>query len=689
MKLRNKLLLSALVLLLMPISTVRFLRSLDKWLVSREQIHLSEKVQSLSSGLSPFISHWETERSLTEAKLVFPIALETEVILDGFENEWEASSNNWNKISGSTHQFLIGKFNDYFLLFIKSAINPKDFNEMFQYELSFSQNSDFNNLQIKPQVPGKILATSASNILQSRVQGFWYAGENQVSLELRIPADLVTKTVKLEVTTGTDKNTSNWLELLIPVQEQQQLLDSLKVSFGERIWLLGTQGEVLGSKGELIESLSNSDNPFLNWLIGTAPRPLEDPWLGVSQLSGSWLDEAQKSGWATRILAGSNRHQRRMIAVARIGNIDNPSGFMVYEKITGTNLLLSQPQVGLLLNMSLGLMLVTIVIFLLFGGKLSLRIRRLQRQLTDSLDRNGRVINLQNAGKSKDELGQLSREVRKLLGRQKGYQDYQERLASRLSHELRTPMAVVRGALDNLKANHQPINSSESNIQYENKNALPGDSSELESSELIERGLVGIERLSSIVSRMREAARLEEVIYHSRCVATDLQQLVKQITQGLASVWPDYYICFETPPEIFARANVAPDLIAQALEKLVSNAVDFSEPSTSNIAISVTQVASTLSTSLSMDKGRNQFKISVSNIGSLLPEGSEHQLTENMVSIRNAKQNSNVKSNIQNEPHLGLGLYMVGLIAKFHHGKVLIANRPDKNGVISEFTVVS
>jgi signal transduction histidine kinase len=39
------------------------------------------------------------------------------------------------------------------------------------------------------------------------------------------------------------------------------------------------------------------------------------------------------------------------------------------------------------------------------------------------------------------------------------------------------------------------------------------------------------------------------------------------------------------------------------------------------------------------------------------------------------------------EPHLGLGLYIVRLIAEFHGGSAEAANRPDGKGVIIFVTV--
>jgi len=48
-------------------------------------------------------------------------------------------------------------------------------------------------------------------------------------------------------------------------------------------------------------------------------------------------------------------------------------------------------------------------------------------------------------------------------------------------------------------------------------------------------------------------------------------------------------------------------------------------------------------------------------------------LFESMVSVRPEGAN---------EPHLGLGLYMVRLIAQFHGGEARAANREDASGVV-------
>ena len=69
-----------------------------------------------------------------------------------------------------------------------------------------------------------------------------------------------------------------------------------------------------------------------------------------------------------------------------------------------------------------------------------------------AIDARGRVTRLTTASDAADEIGDLSRSFTTVLGRLARYNAYLEALAGRLSHELRTPVAVVRSSLENLHA---------------------------------------------------------------------------------------------------------------------------------------------------------------------------------------------------------------------------------------------
>ncbi|EGG98365.1 sensor histidine kinase [gamma proteobacterium IMCC2047] len=103
----------------------------------------------------------------------------------------------------------------------------------------------------------------------------------------------------------------------------------------------------------------------------------------------------------------------------------------------------------------------------------------------------------------------------------------------------------------------------------------------------------------------------------------------------------------------------APELLVQMLDKLIDNASSFTPP---NGKIEITYQASS-----------DTIGIDISNDGPLLPEAMQSQLFDNLVSVREASGD---------KPHLGLGLYIVDLIVKFHGGDISANNRSDKSGVI-------
>ena len=104
-------------------------------------------------------------------------------------------------------------------------------------------------------------------------------------------------------------------------------------------------------------------------------------------------------------------------------------------------------------------------------------------------------------------------------------------------------------------------------------------------------------------------------------------------------------------------------MIAQLLDKLVANARDFC------VAGSAIH--------LQLDADGKHITLSIVNTGHLLPETMASQLFDSMVSVRDTRSD---------EPHLGLGLYIVRLIAEFHGGRAQAANRADGNGVV--FSVI-
>ena len=102
----------------------------------------------------------------------------------------------------------------------------------------------------------------------------------------------------------------------------------------------------------------------------------------------------------------------------------------------------------------------------------------------------------------------------------------------------------------------------------------------------------------------------------------------------------------------------APELIAQMLDKLLENALEFC-PADGKITIAlISQVDS--------------YRLAVSNTGSRLPSGPPARLFDSMFSARTGSAP---------QPHFGLGLHVARLIVRRHNGIIDARNLPQGAGV--------
>ena len=162
---------------------------------------------------------------------------------------------------------------------------------------------------------------------------------------------------------------------------------------------------------------------------------------------------------------------------------------------------------------------------------------------------------------------------------------------------------------------------------------------------------------------MGEARRLEQALRDGERSRYDAREVVSGCVEGYRAAYPRQ--AFETRiADSPAPLDGSPDLLAQALDKLAANAVSFAAPGTPVIV------------AIRHDTG--EIIVAVENSGPLLPETVDDparaRLFDSMVSVRDSGSGT--------EPHLGLGLYVVRLVAEFHHGIAAARNRPDGSGVI-------
>lgn len=486
------------------------------------------------------------------------------------------------------------------------------------------------------------------------INGYWQERDGGYTLELRLPLgeyrrlgfvvhdidDADTRTLTASLGTMGPYAYAQPNALLESEPLIEELIESQLQLPGRRIWVLNEHGQVLASSGSLRRDLRPQSGQFLYNLILPPPtRYFTDDLARASRLAGeevlAALSGRAEVGWR------ESPDGQAVIASAAVPiRIDGrANGAVVVEETTHQIQMLQREALASLVNKTLFAYGVVTLLLLAFATRLSLRLRNLSREAEQAIDHHGRVVGDVNASSAADEIGELSRRFATMLARLREYNDYLEGMAGRLAHELRTPLAVVQSSLDNM------------------------DTADISEREVfIARAHAGIKQLNTLITRLSEAARLEQALQTAETESIDLVQLLDGCVEGYRLAYPDRPFelkCVESSFTIPA----APDLLVQMLDKLVANANDFAEPG-APICIE-------------LGRGKDHVNLKVINAGPQLPESMQGQLFNSLVSVRQREQNG--------EPHLGLGLYLARLIAEFHGGRLHAENLKDGTGVC--FTV--
>ena len=414
-----------------------------------------------------------------------------------------------------------------------------------------------------------------------------------------------------------------------------------------RIWVIDRDGVVLARAGSLSQPLTAPPESWSARLSQATIGRLYALFLG--QPYEDFDDDAATQG-APRgrdvegALAGILTTDRRPTSDGKAMIVSAAHPVWVRDEVRGVviaeqtgNAVLAQRNRAFerLFNIVLAVLLVGSLALTAYATWLSSRIRRLRDDAERAIDAEGRVRAPLASSEARDEIGDLSRSFSGVLARLSEYAAYQEKMASRLSHELRTPVAVVRSSLENLRA----ASLAEASRVY------------------LDRAQGGLDRLTAILARMTEATRLEQALSDAQRERFDAVPVVAGCVDGYRLAYPQAAFALELPDGTVPLEG-APELFAQMLDKLVANAVEFSTGGPIALALARDDVSA---------------RLAVANAGPPLPAGMEERLFESMVSVR--------AGNASGAPHLGLGLYIVRLIAQFHGGAATAENRVAPPGV--------
>ncbi|MEO8359587.1 MAG: proteobacterial dedicated sortase system histidine kinase [Vicinamibacteria bacterium] len=691
--LRAQLLIVSSLLLAIPILGLRSAREIEAFLVETQEQGLASTARAVATALHErpgiFVSDSTLPPSHETSRALRIETLSSPIIIDGQNTDWNGQRGEVHELTATATpeatdpplrlRYRIGRYDRAIYLLIEVRDNvivrhSSDFppvNASDHVELAMvSADDEFLRFSIHEAEDGSTrvaqIGPDGVGLPDPRIEAALVETEDGYRIEARVPRTMIgarfgisvedvdDAETRLEVSrVGTTATREDLGAIFVPSPELAVLAQGLGRA-RSRLWVIDRDGSVLAQAGTLQATPAAQTPPTWRQSLVMALRPIYRSILvePTEDFTDKGPDAIRLEGpELTQTLTGASTHWRRrttdgrvvvLSAAEPVWNEGHVAGAVLAEETTNETLA-ARNRAFEQLFFSIAFVVVAGTLTLLaFATRLSFRIRGLRNSVERAIDRQGRVRAEIQTSTAQDEVGDLSRSFGSMLERQQQYTAYLEDLRARLSHEIRTPVAVVRSSLDNLRLHQIPANASV----------------------YLDRADEGLSRLVTILQRMTEASRLEQTIAMSERESFDLSRVVSGCVEGYRLAHPQRRI--DLVIDIGDRPLVmegAPDLIAQLLDKLVENALDFAREGTS---IEVRLI-----------RGLGVAFLSVSNEGPTLPDEISGKVFESVVSARPADTSGKV--------HLGLGLTIVRAIADFHEATATAANRRDGNGAV--FTV--
>lgn len=659
MTLRGKLLLLSLSILALPWAGWQFVQQLEVLLRQGQEQALLASAEALARGIAVRPANlpasgpgWFVHRLAFAPRL------------DGEDGDWRSSGAEPAALGGSTPwlRASVGRASESLHLLVQVDDTSRQ-----RGEAHWPGDLEFDRVRLRLLGPGgelvlRLANSSSGELLVSgedglpppiRVEGFWREHDQGYTIELALPQAFDVRGLGIEArdlddggqrrlagSLGDDGAIRAW-----PLHGYAGALEPALLALappGMRVVLADRQAWVIARAGRIRADASEED--LLPWRRGlyrallfrdTLPAADEAP--DALRMARAEVDAAiaGRSGTAWR---RDPSGARLLLSAAVPVKVDGDvRAALLLERSNSEVLLLTDRAFSGLLGVSLIAFLASGGVMFLFASRLGARIRRLRDAAERALDREGRVTPFPLT-RSRDEVGDLTRSFASLLDQVAAYTDYLRSLSGKLSHELNTPLAIVRTSLDNLDTA-----------------ALPADAQPY-----LARARDGVERMGTLVRTMSEVTRIEHAIESAEAETFDLRALIADYAEGHRSLLLPRALHVELPAGPL-KLRGSPDLVAQALDKLFDNARGFCPPDGW--------------VRLSLAAEGDGARISLANQGPPVPEAMRARLFDSLVSLREKPQR------LEGAAHLGFGLYVVKLVAELHRGHAEARNLPQGEGV--------
>jgi two-component system sensor histidine kinase ChvG len=672
---RLQLLIVALTTLVLPWAGIQYARELETALRSSQEQSLLASAGTIANALSAqpqrvFHDAGDTLAFSAAAGDLYVYPLVTQPLLDGYREDWDVPTEPTPlpTTTGYRARLQAGSTERFLYLFIEvddAHFTPEphnvrpDTDRFDRVNLALDGPNGREAYFFGTDAPGLIAAQSVVKgedgadqvVAEPRIQAFWLQTAAGYHLEARIPLSFVGRHLWVEALDGRGKRKAGFAadsaaggRLFFATAGLDTLLESF-IGDGTRATVIDANALKLGTAGTVVSKkraeTEGSEPIWYRYFLGVDTSEMPTLSSAPDHLSGESVSSALEGHpHAQWVLGGSNREMLLMAAAPIV--IDGQlHGAVVLQQASDQLLALRDRALSRLFNLTLIATAAAVIIMFAFATWISVRIGRLRDAADTAVGSDGRIQLSMPESASADEIGALSRGFERLLARLNEHAQYLRTLGGKLSHELRTPLTIVRSSLDNLESE-----------------GLRDDQRRY-----ITRAREGTQRLQSILSALGAAARVEESIKQSERVNFDLRELLISAVAAYRDGFPGTHFVLRTPQDpCFARG--APDLMVQLLDKLIENAVDFC-PKEGTVTVRLEHVQA-------------NYCLQVANDGPLIPEALMGRLFESLFEQRQGGDD---------KPHFGLGLYIVRLIAEFHGGTAVAANRDDGSGVVFTITL--
>lgn len=511
-------------------------------------------------------------------------------------------------------------------------------------------------------IKAELRKTETGYIVEARIPRFMLANNASIQMQVVDVDDNENRKIakKISTTSINQEEGAEFAKVLLQTPEIDNILKALKRS-DARIWVLDSDKKVRAVVGNLssedieqattlnqdiekenfFDLVKNKYNEVLgkifNLILEDATNNIDDYENNTLSRSDQLLENSLAGNLVTDRRKSLDEKTMIVMAANPIWSGSAVIGSVIVEQ--SSNEVLSKQREALenVISVTLIVLLVVLSSILYFASRLTLRIRRLRDSAEIAIDRHGRLKEGSKLAESRagDEVGDLSRSIGDMLKRLSQYTQYLRGLPDTLAHEVSNPLNVVNSSLENLA--NEYAGSRDSNYY--------------------KRAQKGLKRIQSILKNLTEAANLEQALEAETFIVFDVTKLVQSYKEVYQSSNPDKSFIFEALAKPLIVEGT-PDHIAQMLDKLIDNAMDFARPDSSII--------------LRTRRDEDMAIIEIINEGKNLPANMAERVFEPMVSLGRTDAT---------KTRLGMGLYIVRLIATYHGGTVQASNLKVKQGV--------